>query len=232
MERRARFATYLLPYHTKDLGSVISSNNVEGDSSTNSSLSSFVREPEGVSMMRLSTPSFTKIQQGSATESQNNLLTNITLTIALLIQSISTTFLAVLWPLLSKDLFSLSAHKFGIITFISSIVSTGAMASFPIVERMDRVGGRVNCAALGFGVGAVLCFLFCYCSFGGGGIVYGGLEVMDLAVGSIDGGLVKEVSGVIVDFWKTEMRCRSMVGTTINNNFFYQKTNGFRMLSK
>lgn len=53
----------------------------------------------------------------------------------------------------------------------------------------------MNCAALGFGVGAVLCFLFCYCSFGGGRIVYGGLEVMDLAVGSIDGGLVKEVSG-------------------------------------
>ena len=74
----------------------------------------------------------------------------------------------------------------GSITFASSIVSTGAVASFPIVEGMERVGGRVRCAALGFGVGAILCFLFCYCSFGGlvlfGGGGGGGVEI-DLLLG-------------------------------------------------
>ena len=97
---------------------------------------------------------------------RKHLITTALLTIALLIQSISTTFLTVLWPLLSKDLFSISAHTFGIITFISSIVSTGAVASFPIVEKMEKIGGRIRCAALGFGAGAILCFIFCYCSFG------------------------------------------------------------------
>ena len=153
---------------------IIPKNHDSEDTST-SSLSTFVNEPEDTSMIRPSN----NIQQEATITPHNkrqHLITTITLTIALLIQSISTTFLAVLWPLLSKDLFALSAHTFGIITFISSIVSTGAVASFPIVEGLEKVGGRVRCAALGFGVGAMLCFLFCYCSFGGL-LLFGGVEL-------------------------------------------------------
>ena len=159
-----------------DVTTKASKNNANEDSSI-SSLSSFVNEPEDASMIRQSTT--TIIKQEATFTPQNkrtHLITTVTLTIALLIQSISTTFLTVLWPLLSKDLFSLSAHTFGIITFISSIVSTGAVASFPIVEGLEKVGGRVRCAALGFGVGAMLCFLFCYCSFGGL-LLFGGVEL-------------------------------------------------------
>jgi MFS family permease len=138
---------------------------------------SFANESEDSSMIRPSisaTTTATNIQQAqSATPEpqhhkrrrKKDILITAILTLALLIQSISTTFLTVLWPLLSKDIFALSAHTFGIITFISSIVSTGAVASFPVVERMEKVGGRVRCAALGFAVSTVLCFLFCYCSF-------------------------------------------------------------------
>ena len=32
---------------------------------------------------------------------------------------------------------------------------------------MEKVGGRVRCAAKGFGLGSLLCILFCFCSFGG-----------------------------------------------------------------
>eukprot|EP00984_Skeletonema_dohrnii_P005820 scaffold2053_cov106-Skeletonema_dohrnii-CCMP3373.AAC.11 len=166
-----------------------SKNNTNKDSSI-SSLSSFVNEPEDASMIR--PPITTTIKQENTLTPQNkrrtHLITTVTLTIALLIQSISTTFLTVLWPLLSKDLFSLSAHTFGIITFISSIVSTGAVASFPVVEGLEKVGGRVRCAALGFGVGATLCFLFCYCSFGG--LIFGGVVELDL----LGNTLVNEVS--------------------------------------
>jgi len=171
-----------------DVTTKASKNNANEDSSI-SSLSSFVNEPEDASMIR---PSTTTIIKQEATFTPQNkrthLITTVTLTIALLIQSISTTFLTVLWPLLSKDLFSLSAHTFGIITFISSIVSTGAVASFPIVEGLEKVGGRVRCAALGFGVGATLCFLFCYCSFGG--LIFGGVVELDL----LSNTLVNEVS--------------------------------------
>jgi MFS family permease len=165
------------------------SNNHANEDSSISSLSSFVNEPEDTSIMiRPSTTTLKQQQEATLTpqHKRNHLLTTATLTIALLIQSISTTFITVLWPLLSKDLFSLSAHTFGIITFLSSIVSTGAVASFPIVEGMEKLGGRVRCAAVGFGVGAVLCFLFCYCSFGGGLLLlFGGVvELDDLAVGS------------------------------------------------
>ena len=164
-----------------------SKNNANEDSSI-SSLSSFINEPEDASMIRPATTTIIK-QENTLTphNKRTHLITTVTLTIALLIQSISTTFLTVLWPLLSKDLFSLSAHTFGIITFISSIVSTGAVASFPIVEGLEKVGGRVRCAALGFGVGATLCFLFCYCSFGG--LIFGGVE-LDL----LSNTLVNEVS--------------------------------------
>ena len=174
-------------------------NNTNEDSSI--SLSSFVNEPEGASMIRpLSTTTTTTTKQQEATlttpqnKRNNQLLTTATLTVALLIQATSTTFLTVLWPLLSKDLFSLSAHTFGILTFLSSIVSTGAVASFPIVEGMEKVGGRVRCAALGFGIGAISCFLFCYCSFGGVLVFSGGVELDLTAVGSSDILLVNEVS--------------------------------------
>ena len=45
-------------------------------------------------------------------------------------------------------------------------MSTGAVAAFPIIERLEKIGGRVRCAACGFGVGSVLCLLFCLISFG------------------------------------------------------------------
>lgn len=180
-------------------GTMIGSDARNESSSAPSLSSSFVNEPEDSSMIiRSSTATTTasNIQHASsaASESQQSkrrgkkdILTTAILTLALLIQSISTTFLTVLWPLLSKDIFALSAHTFGIITFISSIVSTGAVASFPIVERMEKVGGRVRCAALGFAVSTVLCFLFCYCTF----IGVGKVDMMELGVGSYDTVLVK-----------------------------------------
>jgi len=94
-------------------------------------------------------------------------ITTITLTFALLLQSIANTIFTVLWPLLAHDIFNLSAHTFGILTFISSVVSTGAVASFPVIEKLEKVGGRVRFAARGFGIGSLLCILFCFCSFGG-----------------------------------------------------------------
>ena len=100
------------------------------------------------------------------------LLTAITLTFALLLQSIATTIMTVLWPLLAHDIFDLSAHTFGIITFVSSVFATGGVASFPVFER--RIGGRVRCAAWGFGLGSILCILFCFCSFGN---YLGGVEI-------------------------------------------------------
>jgi len=90
------------------------------------------------------------------------------LALALLLQSLSTTILTVLWPLLAHDRFNLSAQTFGVMTFASSVVSTGAVAAFPVVERIEKIGGRVRCAAWGFGIGAVLCLVFCACSFGSG----------------------------------------------------------------
>lgn len=98
--------------------------------------------------------------------------TAITLTFALLLQSFATTVLSVLWPLLARDRFNLSAHTFGILTFVSSLASMGAVAAFPIIERIEKIGGRVRSTALGFLVGAMLCLLFCVCSFGD--LWYGG----------------------------------------------------------
>ena len=183
-------------------GTMISSDARNENSSAPPSLSSsFVNEPEDSSMIRSSISATTataasNIQHASSATSESqqskrrrkkDISTTAILTLALLIQSISTTFLTVLWPLLSKDIFALSAHTFGIITFISSIVSTGAVASFPVVERMEKVGGRVRCAALGFAVSTVLCFLFCYCTF----IGVGEVDMMELGVGSHDTVLVK-----------------------------------------
>jgi hypothetical protein len=104
----------------------------------------------------------------TSTSKKKQTITTIILTPALLLQSLSNTILTVLWPLLIHDRFHLSAQTFGILTFISSISSMGAMATFPLVER--RVG-RVKCAAGGFGVAAVFGLVFCICSFGavGGG---------------------------------------------------------------
>lgn len=44
-------------------------------------------------------------------------------------------------------------------------MSTGAVASFPIIERIDRIGGRLRCVAWGFGVCSLLSLFFCICSF-------------------------------------------------------------------
>jgi len=174
-----------------------------GTSLFNSSSTSFLNEPEPTRIEHESKKSQTsisaKINTNSTTthqkkkkQKQKLFITTITLTFALLVQSISTTILAILWPLLAHDRFDLSAHTFGMLTFLSSAVSTGAVASFPVVERMEMVGGRVRCAAWGFGVGAMLCFVFCMCSFGSNNYYYnyyywggagaggGGGEVMDL----------------------------------------------------
>ena len=123
--------------------------------------------------------------------------TTITLTFALLLQSIATTIMSVLWPLLAVDVFNLSAHTFGILTFISSVVATGAVASFPIIEKLEKIGGRVRCAAWGFGLGSILCILFCFCSFGG----YLGGEAMGLIVESDTNGgvLVKNSDRYLLD---------------------------------
>jgi len=148
-----------------------------GTSLFNPSSTSFLNEPEPTRIEHESNKSHplitakintnsTTTQQKKKKQKQQLFITTITLTFALLVQSISTTILAILWPLLAHDRFDLSAHTFGMLTFLSSAVSTGAVASFPVVERMEKVGGRVRCAALGFGLGAMLCFIFCVCSFG------------------------------------------------------------------
>ena len=54
---------------------------------------------------------------------------------ALLIQSFSTTVLAVLWPLFLRDRFSFSAAEYGAAAFTASLVATGSTASFPEFER-------------------------------------------------------------------------------------------------
>lgn len=82
----------------------------------------------------------------STRRTNDQLITTITLTFALLLQSIANTIFTVLWPLLAHDIFNLSAHSFGILTFISSVISTGAVASFPVIEKLEKVGGRVRCA--------------------------------------------------------------------------------------
>ena len=132
------------------------------DNSSNSESSTFLNEPpiEHDSKARISLAEDT-----NNSRSHSQLIMTITLAFALLLQSIATTILAVLWPLLAHDRFNLSAHTFGILTFISSVVSTGAVAAFPVIERSEKVGGRVRCAALGFGLGSILCVLFCFCSF-------------------------------------------------------------------
>ena len=144
------------------------------DNLSNSS-SSFLNEPDPsddietksrINIIEESISSSSKMQQ------YKHYITTATLTFALLLQSVATTILTILWPLLAHDRFDLSAHTFGILTFVSSVVSTGAVAAFPIVERMEKVGGRVRCAAWGFGLGSILCVVFCVCSFGnywGGG---------------------------------------------------------------
>ena len=123
-------------------------------------------EPEGESATKPQTASAEEEGTSNPWRSNKHIVTTLVLTLALLLQAVSTTVLTVLWPLLAHARFDLSAHAFGILTFVSSVASTGAVAAFPVVERWEKVGGRVRCAAWGFGVGAVLCALFCVCSFG------------------------------------------------------------------
>ncbi|KAL7530191.1 hypothetical protein ACHAXR_004274 [Thalassiosira sp. AJA248-18] len=133
------------------------------DNSINTSSSSFLNEPEPSEHEATSRILITEDNHNITKSKQFG--TTITLTFALLVQSISTTILTVLWPLLAHDRFGLSANTFGALIFISSIVSTAAVAAFPVVERLDIIGGRVRCAALGLGLGSILCLLFCFCSF-------------------------------------------------------------------
>ncbi|KAL7544463.1 hypothetical protein ACHAWF_007846 [Thalassiosira exigua] len=132
-----------------------------------SSTDSFLDEPEPAEPLVDRLKSVTIVADGGPNASKNrHLAMTLTLTFSLLLQSVATTVLTVLWPLLAKDRFDLSARSFGVITFASSVGSTMAVASFPSVERSERVGGRVRCAAWGFGVGSVLCLVFCACTFG------------------------------------------------------------------
>ena len=135
---------------------------------TSTSSSTFLNEPEDTTDHGEQAKFFTAESKSTTTppNTKHHLFTTIILTAALLFQSIASTVFIVLWPLLVHDRFNLSAHTFGILTFIASVVSTGAVASFPIIERLDRIGGRLRCAALGFGVCSFLCLLFCMCSFG------------------------------------------------------------------
>jgi len=127
-----------------------------------SASSSFLNEPE----QSKTEPRTIIVERSERTQKNKRRITAITLTFALLLQSVATTVLAVLWPLLAHDTFDLSARTFGILSFLSSVVSTGAVAAFPVVERMEKVGGRVRSAAWGFGIGSVFCFAFCFCLFG------------------------------------------------------------------
>lgn len=137
--------------------------------SENSSSSSFLNEPAEPLDHATTAKSRTILPTEDGKDNSqkgDNLLTTITLTFALLLQSIATTILTILWPLLAHDRFNLSSHTFGILLFISSAMSTGAVAAFPIIEKIERIGGRVRCSAFAFGLGSLLCLVFCFCSFG------------------------------------------------------------------
>ena len=131
-------------------------------SNSTSTSSTFLNEPDHCKQGEKN--NFFTGESKSAPE-KHHLATTIILTAALLLQSIATTVFTVLWPLLVHDRFNLSAHTFGILTFIASVVSMGAVASFPIIERIDRIGGRLRCVAWCFGVCSLLSLLFCICSF-------------------------------------------------------------------
>lgn len=127
--------------------------------------SSFLNEPDPSSVQGEKSRMI-RTMKSNSTQNRKQFAMAITLTFALLLQSVATTVFSVLWPLLAYDRFNLSAHTFGMLTFASSLASTGAVAVFPIIERLEKIGGRVRCAAWGFGAGSVLCLLFCFCSFG------------------------------------------------------------------
>lgn len=163
----------IYPSYMSDRDSV---DNCTMDKPHNTSSSSFLNQPEliegNTQPQTINLEEINNIRQNS-----KQLVTTITLTFALLVQSTSTTILTVLWPLLANDIFDLPAHTFGVLLFLSSVVSTGAVASFPVVERLEKIGGRVRCAAWGFALGSVICILFCFFSFGD---YWTGAEVMDL----------------------------------------------------
>jgi len=178
-QKQSDFVDGLL-HGTRRLSTTSNASNTKELELTSTSISdSFIDNDESNASLSLSTQSLsddpktitsnTTIPEESISTRRTNqqLITTITLTFALLLQSIANTIFTVLWPLLAHDIFDLSAHTFGILTFISSVVSTGAVASFPIIEKLEKVGGRVRCAAKGFGIGSLLCILFCFCSFGG-----------------------------------------------------------------
>ena len=125
-------------------------------------------------MSRAGAPTDIAPSRPSAKGKRGGWMATATLTSALLLQSVSTTTLSVLWPLVAYDHFGMSAQTFGILTFVSSLTSAGAVASFPTVERWEGIGGRVRCAAMALGSAAVCCGLFVLCTFGagtGGGLV-------------------------------------------------------------
>jgi len=178
-QKQSDFVDGLL-HGTRRLSTASNTSNAKELELTSTSISdSFIDNDESNASLSLSTQSLsddpktitsntTIPEESSSTRRANEqLITTITLTFALLLQSIANTIFTVLWPLLAHDIFNLSAHTFGILTFISSIISTGAVASFPIIEKLDKVGGRVRMSAKGFGIGSLMCILFCFCSFGG-----------------------------------------------------------------
>ena len=178
-EKQSDFVDGLL-HGSRRLSTTSNTSNTKELELTSTSISdSFIDNDESNASLSLSTQSLsddpktitsnTTIPEESISTRRTNeqLVTTIILTFALLLQSIANTIFTVLWPLLAHDIFDLSAHTFGILTFISSIISTGAVASFPIIEKLEKVGGRVRCAAKGFGIGSLLCILFCFCSFVG-----------------------------------------------------------------
>jgi len=75
---------------------------------------------------------------------------------ALLIQSLSSTIVTVLWPLVLRDQFQFSAAEYGLVSVVASICSTASIASFPTVERHV---GRIRTAACGATLASVACFL-------------------------------------------------------------------------
>ena len=64
-------------------------------------------------------------------------------------------------------------------------MSTGAVEAFPIIKTLEKIGGRVQCAAWGFGLGSIRCLLFCFCLFGD--YYFGGAQMIDL-IGTVEDG--------------------------------------------
>lgn len=121
-------------------------------SATSSSLEIGLASPENKTDFK---PSQLKESRSPVHPRKSNFL-YVAILSALLIQSWSSTVLAVLWPLVLRDQFQFAATEYGVVVVVASICSTGAVATFPTVEHHF---GRIKTAAMGATISCLACFM-------------------------------------------------------------------------